>query len=241
MKFYEYFYILFVPILYNMQHEIAIVKKAVKKYKTKNDGVKESISKRIDLGAKSGFDDADKVAIIPIADFNKINEIDVDEITAENNANNERIIELNETLQNKDNEINDLTDKIAIYEKQIADLESDISKKDDKISGLENKIIIYDEIDVDDLQKKSKELDKSKNIIIKLQNEKNEYIQLIGFKDRTIDALRNKGLWDTLLKKDVTTDIDKPPLKLIDSSGYAINKDDIETNATSESGSEKNV
>ena len=60
-----------------------------------------------------------------------------------------------------------------------------------------------------------------------------ELQQLVNYKDKEIDALENKGVLDTLFKKDVTADIDSPTLYLIDSSGNLIKeKDDIDVDAS---------
>ena len=54
-----------------MQHEVKTVKATSKKYKTK-DGVKESISKRVDLGVDSIFTVGDEVAITFKTDFDSL-------------------------------------------------------------------------------------------------------------------------------------------------------------------------
>lgn len=54
-----------------------LLKKAVKKYKTVKQGVKESMSVNINLGSKSDFGDGDKVVILSLSDFNKIVDDDV--------------------------------------------------------------------------------------------------------------------------------------------------------------------
>ena len=286
-----------------MQHETATVKKKIKSYTLKDGAEKESISYTINLGVNSKFDGDDKVAVIPIADFNEIsgvtaNEIkDLKNIIAEKDAtitaNTESIDELNKKVKNKSVLINDLTGKLNSSEKTVADLESDISKKDEKIaelksklrelksniankdetiatlnaknnelnkslttanselgvkdktiSNLEKEIAVFDAIDVDGLQKKVDELDKSKNVIIKLQKDSNnlqlklnEYLLLVNFKDKKITALENKGVLDTLFSKDVTADIVEPTLSLIDLYGNPIaDADNSEVNATANSG-----
>ena len=256
-----------------MQHETATVKKAVKSYSLKNGDKKESISYTINLGVNSAFDDNDKVAIIPISDFNNLSDVDADVIADLENAvadkdatitaNAKSIDELNAKVENNSVLINDLRDKLTASEKTINDLESDVSKKDKKISELEsiiadkdNKIsdlekqtAIYNAIDIDDLQNKADELDKSKNVIIKLQNDinhlqnkQNEYLLLVNFKDKQIVKLENKGVFDTLFGKYVTADIVEPTLSLIDVSGNPIaDKSNDETNANADSGDVANT
>ena len=244
-----------------MQHETATVKKAVKSYSLKNGDKKESISYSINLGVNSAFDDNDKVAVIPIDDFNNLSNVDADVIAdlektvadkdATITANNKSIDELNAKVENKSILINDLNDKIKASEKTIADLESDVSKKDKKILELESTIAelekqnaIYNAIDISDLQNKADELDKSKNVIIKLQNDinhlqnkQNEYLLLVNFKDKRINALENKGIFDILRGKDVTADIVEPTLTVIDASGNPItDKSNDDNNADAESG-----
>lgn len=155
MNFDELFFIVFVPINIIMQHEKATVKKAVKKYTTKSGDERESISVNINLGAKSGFENGDNVAVISIADFNELSNITADEIddlkkdSADKDeiiaANNERIDKLNRELQNKFNKINEVTAKLKASEKTIDFLESDISAKDETIASLNDKINAADE------------------------------------------------------------------------------------------------
>lgn len=58
-----------------MQHEIVVVKKASKKYKTADGVEKESISKRISLKKDSIFEIGDEIALLPIAEFNKLSDV----------------------------------------------------------------------------------------------------------------------------------------------------------------------
>lgn len=275
-----------------MQHEKAIIKKAVKPYTTIKGEKKESISVKINLGAKSEFNDGDKVAVLPIDEFNKIKDINVDEIQqlkndiADNDsinaANNERIIKLNAELENKFNIINDVTAKYKSSEKTIDKLRDDISAKDKKIVELEsalnvanasiddltkknddihsklielsdmlsNKNSIIDKLDknivalekeiavlnatdISGLKEKVKELDIVKDkldaakddlidkteIIALSENQIKEYALLVSYKDKQIERLENKGVFDYILNRNVIDDIDSPELKLIDHSG----------------------
>ena len=275
-----------------MQHEKAIVKKAVKSYTTVKGEKKESISVNINLGAKSEFNDGDKVAVLPIADFNKVKDIDVDEIQqlkndiADNDsinaANNERIIKLNAELENKFDIINDVTAKYKSSEKTIVKLRDDISAKDKRIvelesalnvaettiddvtannddlhlklnnlsdtlsnknsiiegldkqiAALEKEIAVLKATDISGLKEKANELDIVKDkldaakddliekteIIALSENQIKEYALLVSYKDKKIERLENKGVFDYILNKNVTADIDLPSLKLIDQSG----------------------
>ena len=60
-----------------------------------------------------------------------------------------------------------------------------------------------------------------------------ELQQLVNYKNIKIERLENKGVLDTIFKKDVTADIDLPTLYLIDSSGSLIKENpDIDVDAT---------
>ena len=59
-----------------------------------------------------------------------------------------------------------------------------------------------------------------------------ELQQLVNYKDKENDALKNKGVLDTIFKKDVTANITAPTLYLIDSSGNLIKENpDIDVDA----------
>lgn len=146
----NYFFIVLVQINIIMQHEKAVIKKAVKPYKTKKYGEKESISVNINLGAKSEFNDGDEVAVLPIAEFNKIVNVNVDEIQQLKNDSADKdvtIDDLNKSIgkfkadsKEKSDKIATLSKQIKADEKTIADLESDISEKDNIISELKSDV-----------------------------------------------------------------------------------------------------
>lgn len=271
-----------------MQHEIVVVKKASKKYKTADGVEKESISKRISLKKDSIFEIGDEIALLPIAEFNKLSDVTADEISDLKKTLSEKdadIDELNESnaklkaeLKDKLNLIDDLTKKLKASEKTIGNFKSDISAKDETIAelksdvnvvnvtvndnektinslnakidelnkslsdskqylldkdaiivNLEKEIAVINATDISELKEKAKELDKTKNIIITLQNQIKEYLLLVSYKDKMIARLDNKGILDYILNKDVMADIDdeRPTLLLIDSSGNPIaDKDD---------------
>lgn len=298
-----------------MQHEKAIVKKAVKSYTTVKGEKKESTSVNINLGAKSEFDDGDKVAVLPIAEFNKVKDINIDEVQqlrndiadkdSINTANNERIIKLNAELENKFDIINDVTAKYKSSEKTIAELRDNISAKDKKIVELESELNVanstvkdrdneinvlsekIDELnelisnskefiidrdskindlkteiavlkatDISGLKEKAKELDIVKDkldaakddiiekteIIALSENQIKEYALLVSYKDKKIERLENKGVFDYILNKNVTADIDSPELKLIDHSGNPtakVNDETIDVNVKSDDDNDK--
>lgn len=160
-----------------MQHEITVVKKASKKYTTADGVEKESISKRISLKKDSIFEIGDEIALLPIADFNKLSDVTADEISDLKKTLSEKdadIDELNESnaklkteLQSKLNLINDLTNKLKASEKKIDDLESDISEKDEIIAGLKSDVNVVNatvndnEKTINGLNAKVDELNKS--------------------------------------------------------------------------------
>ena len=54
-----------------MQHEKAVIKKSVKKYKTVKGVEKESISYNAKIGVDSEFNDGDIVVIIPADEYDE--------------------------------------------------------------------------------------------------------------------------------------------------------------------------
>ena len=265
-------FIVFVQIINIMQHILKEVKAVTKKYPTKS-GVKESISKRVDLGVTDIFETGECVAVISKTNFDNIDEtIDDKDVTIVNL--NDSIAKHKVELESKTNIIGDLSKEIKALKTKVAELESDISAKDETIgvltsevtakdetiadSGnvidglnakvdeltstvgelkpllltkdstiaeLEKQIAVYDAIDISDLKYKASELDKSKNIIIRLQNEKLEYVQLVNYYKETATAYKNQRWYNKALGRDATADISTPPLTLIDLSGNSIGKD----------------
>ena len=200
-----------------MQYEKATVKKAVKKYKTVKQGVKESISVNINLGSKSSFDDGDEVVILSLSDFNKIPDVDADAIE--------------KSIAGKDEIITGLNDKITKLNDEVAGLKSLLSDKDAIINDYEKKNVILNTIDISDLQNKAKELDQSKNVIILQQNQIIEYKDLVNYYKDTSNAYKNQSIFDKLLNKDAVADIDKPKLVLMDYSGNIHNSDNDDGNS----------
>lgn len=255
-----------------MQHLIKEVKAVTKKYPTKS-GVKESISKRIDLGVTDIFETGEYVAVISKTNFDKMDEIIADKDATITNLN-DSVAKYKAELESKTNIIGDLSKEIKALKNQVAELESDISAKDetiniltsdgndkdeklvdsgnvidglnnkvaelndkldksksllltkdDAIAKLEKQIAVYDAVDISDLKYKASELDKSKNIIMRLQNEKLEYVQLVNYHKETATAYKNQRWYNKALGRDATADISTPPLTLIDLSGNPIGKD----------------
>ena len=156
----------------------------------------------------------------------KDNEKTIAELSAMNDALHERLDELSDLLSGKDETIAALDESVVNCKIKVAELNAvDVDKlkeKADKVDAVTDELI-----DV------TKKLDGKSNVISLLQNQIMELQQLVNYKDKEIDALENKGVLDTLFKKDVTADIDSPTLYLIDSSGNLIKeKDDIDVDAT---------
>lgn len=199
-----------------MQHETTVVKKAVKKYTTKKGVKKESISININLGAKSKFNDGDKVAVALYDDFKELENISADEIqqlkkdVADKDATitdlNESNAKLNEELKDKFDKINDITAKLKASEKTVADLESDISEKDNIIADLESDIKVANvtsddhekivaDINAELISSKNKITEKDKTIAdLSAKNDAlherlDELTDLLSGKDKTIDSL----------------------------------------------------
>lgn len=187
-----------------LQDKLDLINDVTAKYKASKKRVKElesDVSKKDDIIADSEKSIADKDA-------------EIKELKETNGALNNTIDELKPLLLNKDD--------------TIAELDKKLSKYDDvDVSALKEKADKYDAVDVDDLKSKSDELDKSKNVIIKLQNDIilfkdiiGDYKSLVDYKDNTITALKNQGFLDKYIRsKDVTDDLKEPALKNIDSAG----------------------
>ena len=165
----------------------------------------------------------------------------INDVTAKLKASEKKVKELESDVSKKDNVIADSEKSIADKNAEIKELKETngalndtidelkplLLSKDDTIAELDNKLSKYDAVDVDDLKSKSDELDKSKNVIIKLQNDIilfkdiiSDYKSLVDYKDNTITALKNQGFLDKYIRsKDVTDDLKEPALKNIDSAG----------------------
>ena len=165
----------------------------------------------------------------------------INDVTAKLKASEKKVKELESDVSEKDNVIADSEKSIADKNAEIKELKETngalndtidelkplLLSKDDTIAELDNKLSKYDAVDVDDLKSKSDELDKSKNVIIKLQNDIilfkdiiSDYKSLVDYKDNTITALKNQGFLDKYIRsKDVTDDLKEPALKNIDSAG----------------------
>lgn len=272
-------FIVFVQIINIMQHILKEVKAVTKKYPTKS-GVKESISKRVDLGVTDIFETGECVAVISKTNFDNIDETIADKDATIVNLN-DSIAKHKVELESKTNIIGDLSKEIKALKTKVAELESDISAKDETIgvltskvtakdetiadSGnvidglnakvdeltstvgelkpllltkdstiaeLEKQIAIYGAMDVDELKEKSKkldatidELDKSKNVIIRFQNEKMELKQLVNYHKEKATAYKNQRWYKKALGRDATADISTPTLVLFDLSGNDIVND----------------
>ena len=174
------------------------------------------------------------------------------ELSKENKALKKRVAELESDISAKDNKIDKLTTDVADKDKKLKDSDETISdlnakldevkptvdglkelllSKDSTIADLDKQIAVYDAIDVDKLTAKADELDKSKNIIIRLQNEKTEYIQLVNYHKERATAYKNQGVINKMLGNDAAAEITAPLLYLIDMSGISIKNDDSDRSA----------
>ena len=139
----------------------------------------------------------------------------------------ERLDDLSDLLSGKDTTIAELDAAIVDYKVKIAKYDAiDVEKLKEK----------YDELDnvKNELNEVNKRLNNKSNAISLLQNQMMELNQLVAYKDKQIDKLKNKGILDTLFNKDVTADIPEPSLYLIDESGNLIKNDDnvVDVDAT---------
>lgn len=191
-----------------MAVEKRIIKGSKKKYKRQKD--EKEITKcslYITLGVNSSFNKGDEAVIIATDEYNKLLD----------NATDDNTNELNDIITDKDNEIEELTH-------QIKELTASNEQLTNEIATLKNELSKYDAYDIDDLQHKAKELEQYKNVVIDyLRNERTEYKDLINYLNKCIDTLEHRNIFLRLFNKDNTTDVDKPPLKLIDVNGYILN------------------
>ena len=148
------------------------------------------------------------------------------ELSAKNDELHKKLDELTDLLTGKDETIASLDETIVNYKIKIAEYNAvDVDKLKEKSDELDD---VKDElIDV------TKKLDSKSNVISLLQNQIMELQQLVNYKDKEIDAVKNQNVIYKLIGKDATADITAPTLYLIDSSGNLIKeKDDIEVDAT---------
>ena len=154
------------------------------------------------------------------------NDKTITELSTMNDELHKKLDELSDLLSGKDETIAALDKDIVDYKIKIAEFNAvDIDKLKEK----------SDELDIvkDDLIAAAERLENKSNVISLLQNQIMELQQLVNYKDDKIDKLKNKGVLDTIFKKDVTADITAPTLYLIDSSGNLIKeKRDIDVDAT---------
>lgn len=174
---------------------------------------------------KSNADEKD-AELISLKNSLSDNDKTISELSAKNGALHERLNELTDLLTGKDETIESLDETIVNYKVEIAKYDAiDVDKLKEK----------SDELDVlkNELNDVNKRLDKKSNVISLLQNQIMELQQLVNYKNIKIERLENKGVLDTIFKKDVTADIDLPTLYLIDSSGSLIKENpDIDVDAT---------
>ena len=188
------------------------VKGTGKEYKLADGTKKKSVSKRIDLGTKCPFDIGENVAILKTENY--------DELQAQ-------LQELEDTISEHEAEIKQLKQQNLTLSDELDTAKGFLLEKDDIITKLEKEIAVYDGKHIDELEAKAKELDTSKNVIIKLQQELadkqdsiNDYEKLTDYKDNIINLLRNQSFIDRYIKRTtVEDDLAEPSLKTIDIDG----------------------
>ena len=152
--------------------------------------------------------------------------------------------DLEKAVADKDATIDDLNAKVNKLSATVDELKPLLLTKDSTITDLEKQIAVYDATDISDLKEKSKklektadELDKSKNVIIRLQNEKMDLQQLVNYHKETATAYKNQNAFSKLIGRDAATDVTLPTLTFIDISGNPIAKnDDAATDDSADSG-----
>lgn len=173
-----------------MQHEVKTVKATSKKYKTK-DGVKESISKRVDLGVDSIFTVGDEVAITFKTDFDSLGN-DSANIVADRDATisdlNDSIAKFKRELKEKTDIITATSNEIKALKTNVVELESDISVKDETIDELTADVTAKDE----KLTDSEKTIDSLKDKVDELTATVGELKPLLLTKDATITDLEKQ-------------------------------------------------
>ena len=205
---------------------------------------------------KSDFDEIDKTIADKNATITNLNDsVDkykakvesksniITDLSNENEALKNKIAKLKSDVSAKDDIIDDLNTKVNNAENnkkenddlnnKVAELSANVNKlkplllsKDETIADLEKQIAIYDAIDVSDLKNKASELDKFKNVIMKLQNEMMDLQRLVSYHKETANAYKNQRWYNKALGRDAIADITAPTLTFIDLSGNPIDKND---------------
>lgn len=205
-----------ITLKYNiMGHETGIIKGNKTKYFKKSENKEVTkYSKYVNLGVNSNFKLDDIVAVLLINDYDNLiaNNINSDEL---NNAN-ETIKELNKEIDSKDKAIanlsnvnEDLTKDLANATKEnattlsaIANLKDEINSKDVKLTEIMTILKQYN----------IKEFEELSTLL-------NDYKVALNYLSDCIVAYETQGRFKRFLKENPTSDIRKPPLKLIDYRG----------------------
>ena len=136
--------------------------------------------------------------------------------------------DLEKAVADKDATIDDLNAKVDKLTATVDELKPLLLTKDATITNLEKQIAAYDSVDIDKLESKADELDNAKNVIMKLQNEKMDYIQLVNYHKEKSTAYKNQNPFSKLIGRDAAADITLPTLTFIDISGNPIKDDDAD-------------
>lgn len=152
---FENIFIVFVQILIIMQHIIKEIKAVTKSYTTKS-GVKESVSKRVDIGVDNTFEIGEAVAVISKTDFDNVETIVADKDKTIGNLN-DSVAKYKSELDAKTNKVADLSKEIKALKTKVAELEADVSSKDKTIDKLTGNVAGKDD-EIDALNDKVGEL-----------------------------------------------------------------------------------
>ena len=169
-----------------MQHIVKPIKAVTKSYTTKS-GVKESVSKRVDIGVDDTFDVGESVAIISETDLNNVEKTIADKDATITDLNGS-IDKYKSELDVKTNKIGDLSKEIKALKTKVAELESGISAKDETIDELTATV-----------DGNAKKLTDSENVIDGLNDKVDELTAAVGklkplllSKDDTISELEKQ-------------------------------------------------
>ena len=214
-----------------MELETGIIKGKKTSY-TKTDGNKVvKYSKTINLGVNSCFDCGTNVVVMAETDYNKLMDINSNEI------------KLSETLKELSNNNDELMELVGIANNKVDSLTADNIKLRDRLQQATNnnadksdKIVNLTETMAEVEQQLTEYLTILKQYNITSADELNtifgEFRIILNYLNDCIIAYETQGRINRFLKKNPTTNIVKPPTKLIDYKGnqYINNGADISTN-----------
>lgn len=218
-----------------MELETGIIKGNKTKYFNKTEN-KEIIkhSKYVNLGVNSNFNIGDEVVVLSNKEYNSILNGNDDAVTLK-----ERIKELTNTIDDKDNMINNINDELEQLNKEIRNNNSENISNIAKISALTEELKTV-ELELTELKTILKQYDI--NTADGLNNLIKEFRIILNYLNDCVIAYEKQNRLKRFLKQNPTIDIAKPPTNLLDYRGnpYINNDGDyINTNVDDSNKSEQ--